>query len=143
MDQAICDLWANAGKRIVGRDDQGERPVSLVHNDAAPCPPPHARQGGKATADLAEALRVTKRDAFFRPSVRAEQRALRAFKQRLIEGHLLGAASGGLVDKEIDEIKERHCKINGGLRSFSPFRPSGQSHFLPWLNPHSAKDSAP
>ncbi len=112
-------------------------------DDAAARPPANARWRRKLSSHIRDGLRITKGDSWLRPPIWAQQRTPRGFEERFVEGHLFGGASGSLIEKQINSIKERHCKINSVLPSISQFWPSGQSHFRPWQNPHLAKGSAP
>ena len=74
-------------------------------------------------------LRVTKGDRWLGPSIGAQQRTPHMFDEGLVERHLFGAASRDLIKKQINSVKERHCKINSVLRSISQLWLSRQSDF--------------
>ena len=101
-------------------------------------------RGGNRLLTAASGLRIAEGDGLVPPIDRcAATGAPRDLEQRFVESHLFGTASGSFVDKEIDYVEERHCKINSVLRSFSQLWPSGPDLIiLPWQNPHLAKDSA-
>ena len=135
MEQAIRLLRSCFRQRFVLRNNERKRPVAAMLDEASPGPSAHTWTRRAFFPYCSERLRIPEGDCLFGPQIDAQQRALRAFQQRFIESHLFEAAAARFVNEEIDNFKERHCKIGGVLRSISPLGPSSPAHFRTMAKP--------
>jgi ParB family transcriptional regulator, chromosome partitioning protein len=100
-----------------------------VFDSASARPPADRGEGREALCDGRKGLRITETDRLGRPAIDPQQGAFRALKKRFVESHLARTVATGLVQKEIDYIKERHCKSPASCVHIVVCGRPAQSHF--------------
>ena len=120
MNRAVGFLGTRLGQRLAGRDNQRERPVAAMLDNASARPSADTRNRGKPSPSRPRGTASSRRRPLVRPIDRAAARGAPRIRAALRQEPSVRDRRGRFRRRKRSiTFKERHCKINSVLRSFS------------------------